>query len=944
MQRERPKSYVWRRFWCPRDAAFSLSDGGYLYDPESEHGRVVNPDVVTFGDISAVPCLVLLGEPGIGKSTAIQAEYDRLTQELQAVGESPLRLDLKEYASDVRRIDDSFESDTFRAWLDGSRVLHVFLDSLDEACLEIRNLATILSGQLKKYSSYVSRLRLRVACRTSDWPASLESALRDIWGEERLGVYELVPLRRRDVAAAAEAEGIEPDGFLAEIGDKEAQPLAINPITLRFLLGIYRDKHTFPSSKRALYDQGCLALCEETSESRRDARHFGLLSSSQRLAVASRIAAVSVLCSRPVVFMGLQGSGLEEGLISVADLAGAPEQAGDDRFNVGEAEIRDVLSTALFSSRGAQRLGFAHRTYAEFLAARYVSERDLDETQKLGLLCHPESSTPKVVPHLAETAAWVAGADDQVFQRIVLSDPQVLLRSDVSQTDERTKTALVASLLRGFEGEELDDADWELRWHYHKLKHSTLAAQIEPYIRDRTHNTTVRRFAIDLAEACHQVELIGFLIDVALDESEDPYIRRQAAEAVVEIGDDEARSRLRPLALGTAGDDPDDQLRGAALRGLWPASISAQELFACISRPRRESHLGAYHEFLLRGLSAHLSPEDLPIALRWCARQTPRRAAPWTFRRLMEQIVNLACHHLDVPEVLDSLAEYAASEIPHHGELLEDPKAIWAVNAQLRRRLVAAIVPKLTDFDRVGGSLVFGRLALIAPDDIEWLIQQTVEAPSPEAAQRWARLVRIRFSLVDTARLDAIVNACESNSVLANELADFLQAVPLGSPKAEELKRRYQEQVKWEREMAARRDRPLLEPPPPERVRHCLEKLEEGDLDWWWRLNCELQLEPTDTNYHHDLEPDLTKLPGWADADEATRTRILLGAKRYVTGSNTEPGEWLGKRIFHHRDFAGYRALVLVKKLHPAWLQTLPPAAPEILWPALSGFERPKVR
>jgi predicted NACHT family NTPase len=189
MKGDRPKSYAWRRFWCPRDAAFSFSDGGYLYDPESEYGRVVNPHVVTFGDICAVPCLALLGEPGIGKSTALQAEYDRLAHEVLAAGESLLRLDLKEYASDVRLIRDSFESDTFRAWLDGSHVLHLFFDSLDEGCLEIRNLASVLAGQLKKHASYVSRLRLRIACRTSDWPASLESALHDLWGEEAFRVY-----------------------------------------------------------------------------------------------------------------------------------------------------------------------------------------------------------------------------------------------------------------------------------------------------------------------------------------------------------------------------------------------------------------------------------------------------------------------------------------------------------------------------------------------------------------------------------------------------------------------------------------------------------------------------------------------------------------------------------------------------------------------------------
>jgi hypothetical protein len=38
--------YNWKRFWCPRGGHINLSDGGFLYDPESEysyyHPRILN--------------------------------------------------------------------------------------------------------------------------------------------------------------------------------------------------------------------------------------------------------------------------------------------------------------------------------------------------------------------------------------------------------------------------------------------------------------------------------------------------------------------------------------------------------------------------------------------------------------------------------------------------------------------------------------------------------------------------------------------------------------------------------------------------------------------------------------------------------------------------------------------------------------------------------------
>ena len=62
------KVYNWKRFWCSRSRQFSLADTGYLYNPDAEWGNIYNPDLVTLDKIANIPCLILLGEPGIGKS------------------------------------------------------------------------------------------------------------------------------------------------------------------------------------------------------------------------------------------------------------------------------------------------------------------------------------------------------------------------------------------------------------------------------------------------------------------------------------------------------------------------------------------------------------------------------------------------------------------------------------------------------------------------------------------------------------------------------------------------------------------------------------------------------------------------------------------------------------------------------------------------------------
>ncbi len=69
------QNYNWQRFWCPTTGNLRLDYSGFLEDPEGKYGSLLNPDVVTFDAISNIPCAILLGEAGIGKTTAIKQEY-----------------------------------------------------------------------------------------------------------------------------------------------------------------------------------------------------------------------------------------------------------------------------------------------------------------------------------------------------------------------------------------------------------------------------------------------------------------------------------------------------------------------------------------------------------------------------------------------------------------------------------------------------------------------------------------------------------------------------------------------------------------------------------------------------------------------------------------------------------------------------------------------------
>ena len=61
--------------------------------------------------------------------------------------------------------------------------------------------------------------------------------------------------------------------------------------------------------------------------------------------------------------------------IPVSALAGSREEGDFAAFTATDDDVREVLDTGLFSSRGEHRMGWAHQGYGEFLAALYLFER-----------------------------------------------------------------------------------------------------------------------------------------------------------------------------------------------------------------------------------------------------------------------------------------------------------------------------------------------------------------------------------------------------------------------------------------------------------------------------------------------------------------------------------------------------------------------------------------
>ncbi len=67
--------HIWRRFWCAREGRILADVDGYLMDPEAPKSNYMQSDAVSFEAFKEWPCLLLLGEPGIGKTNVMKAAH-----------------------------------------------------------------------------------------------------------------------------------------------------------------------------------------------------------------------------------------------------------------------------------------------------------------------------------------------------------------------------------------------------------------------------------------------------------------------------------------------------------------------------------------------------------------------------------------------------------------------------------------------------------------------------------------------------------------------------------------------------------------------------------------------------------------------------------------------------------------------------------------------------
>ncbi|MCG2644295.1 MULTISPECIES: glycosyltransferase [Bradyrhizobium] len=900
------------RFWFPKDAEIPLDDG-YLEDLND----LGLPSLASkrLEDEAHKSCVVLLGAPGLGKTT----EMMRLAEAARLRGEAVEFISLGQVSSAAALTSALLSSEHALEWRASNRIWNVFLDGIDEALINLapvdKTIASVILSILQS-DGLPSTLRLRLSCRSAEWPAPLEEELRTIWDDAEFSVLELAPFRRSDSArtVANSLPKADADRFLQSIDAMEVGPLASRPITLRMLVNAYQQQRELFGNQVQLYRNGLLALIEEANAARRFNVQTWLLDAQSKLIVAARIAASTVFSNSSGIWIGHRADVPDNRIAILSDLSGGHEPSLNASFPVGELELIDVLHTSLFTKLGTDLFAWSHKTFAEFLSAYYLVCHKLTTDEALSLLRGGDEAEA-IPPQLHEVAAWLAGMMPDVFRALARSEPNVLLRSDVSTATPEDKRTLVLELLKKIDEGEAHDFQHDLRTRYDSLNYPDLASDLRPFIVSTNKNRVVRRVAIDLAEANNIVGLATDLVSVALNSSEDLHVRSQAAAAISKMTSTSAKEALTPFVLRDHPEDIDDDLKGYALLALWPAQLTMESLLAALSPPKDRSYFGAYYRFITDLELEELNENQALQVLEWLS-AVGSDNREYIFNRLIVKLLGAVFDACVSPIVRGRLAEFllGAARSGEFWSYDEDVREAFSDHFDAaddkRRALINELIARgQTAAAAAEVSWLFSsQPAIVSSRDLGWLCDE-LSAETEGSRRRF--LVGLIVDQTFRQPLDGLSFVWEA-ARSQGDLSDALIAAYSVQLDAEN--------ARWQRDDWRRRQRNAESSVQPEQVLERIVRAEqamEQDVNEWWRLNLLFFARLKDFEYRPEFTSDLTQSPFWKLLNDKQRSSLVEAGKRYLTSAPVD-WSWLGTSTFHRPSAAGYRAIRLVRSLAPS--------------------------
>ena len=522
---------------------------------------------------------VLLGAPGAGKTEAFEQEAAQCRDGHYVT------------ARDLDTFDDRPE------WHDAT----LFIDGLDEMRAGSKDRCTPLDRIRNKLNS-LGCPRFRLSCREADWfGANDRTRLQMVSRNGAVNVLRLDPLSDDDIREILLRNHhiYDAENFIDSARERGIEGLLPNPQSLRMLVAAVAGD-LWPETRMETFELACRTLLKEHDPGHQAAKPDGA-DIPRLLKVAGRLCAVQLLA-------GNAGYTLPGNPISDPGYPGLEQIPGNDR-----AILRHTLGSKLFEGPTEGRVAPVHRQIAEFLAARYLARLIADGLPVGRILALMTGHDGVPVSELRGLSAWLATHSRDSRLELITRDPLgTTLYGDVRgfPTDEKLRLLECLGreamqkptfwLVPGTDARLGDIATPEMAPSFREIL--SAAAQ------DDAKQSFVRILLLSLKHCPVVPSISDPILEIVRDDNWASGVRSAAVDVLMRQMDtsesetDALKSLLEDIGEGSVS-DPDDELLGSLLTGLYPANLSATEVIQYLRTPKPRSLFGGrYYSFWTRQL------------------------------------------------------------------------------------------------------------------------------------------------------------------------------------------------------------------------------------------------------------------------------------------------------------------------------------------------------
>lgn len=386
-----------RRFVSAENWAKATTQGGTRYLGMFRENEPDLPAILTHRR------LLILGEPGAGKSTAAKAVALHLLTNNDT--DVPILSSLKSYKGELRALLLQSAPATI---LDTPTITRTFiLDGIDEVPTAHRStLRDDLTGLIASDAS----ARLVLTARQAYY-AQHPDAFPD-----GCTAYHLIEFDDDDIRACAAHAGVDADAFLHAAGEVDADEELRNPFVLTVMLERYQQERHLGRTRSENVEYAVQRLIQ----SRPQFNSFKQRRALKMLAVACETAARNELTQAEAVRVLLEA------------------------IDFPEATARELLEELSHSIliRTPAGITFQMRSYGEYLAAEELHDKSVERLQELAF----QDNTP--LDSWLNTITYLAEMNHKVQAFFAQRYPHWLINISPAALNEQARTMLTRTLLR----------------------------------------------------------------------------------------------------------------------------------------------------------------------------------------------------------------------------------------------------------------------------------------------------------------------------------------------------------------------------------------------------------------------------------------------------------------------------------------------------------------